>query len=164
MKSIKPVLAREDADLNNPEEHFAWALRNLPMVAGSGMMVFSGFLRKWSRHLWDCGFAHRDYLEALADEDGNIHVSRLPEQTIKFQEAFRGPHHQFNNAGRWVKGDEPTPAPMQIPNIEKLTTQEKYALLYQFQQAGMIPAPAAAPTLAEVEQEEAPAASGEEVL
>ena len=64
--------------MSNPQEHFLWALRNLPSFAGTGMVTHSGFLRKWSDHLWHCGFAHRDYLAGLADSDGNIHVSQLP--------------------------------------------------------------------------------------
>ena len=135
----KPIPSQAEADLSNPEEHFVWALRNLPMMAGSGMLAFSGFIRGWSKHLWECGFAHRDYLVGLADEDGNIHVSKLPKQQIRFQEAFRGPHHTYNNAARWVKEGEPDPQPVVIPNIHQLTTQEKHALLYQFKQAGMIP-------------------------
>ena len=43
----KPMLSQEEVDYNKPEEHFIWALRNLPMMSGSGMMVFSGFVRGW---------------------------------------------------------------------------------------------------------------------
>jgi len=135
----KPMLSQEEVDYNKPEEHFIWALRNLPMMSGSGMMVFSGFVRGWSKHLWECGFAHRDYLAGLADEDGNIHVSKLPKQQIFFREAFRGPHHTYNNACRWVRDGEQDPEPVRIPNINQLTTQEQHALLYQFKEAGMIP-------------------------
>jgi hypothetical protein len=131
------IPTQQEADLNNPEEHFLWALRNLPMVAGSGMMTFSPFLRGWSSHLWECGFAHRDYLERLADEDGNIHVSQLPQQVKKFQPPFRGPHHTYNPAARWVKSDTPEPKPFTVPNIKQMTLQEKYALAYQLKQEGV---------------------------
>lgn len=141
--------SQEEADPSNPEEHFLWALRNLPMIAGSGMITNSWFLRGWSKHLWQCGFSHRDYLESLADEDGNIHVSKLPKQVIKFQEAFRGPTHQWNNAARWVGEDTPDPEPMRIPNIEKFTTQERYVLAYQLKQLGVVIPDPPKPTLAE---------------
>lgn len=134
----KAIPSQAEADPNNPEEHFLWALRNLPMVAGSGMMTFSPFLRKWSAHLWECGFAHRDYLASLADEHGNIHVSKLPEQVKKFQEPFRGPHHQYNPAARWVKHDTPDPKPFVVPNIQEMTAQEKYALAYQLHRDGVV--------------------------
>lgn len=138
----KAIPSQQQADPNNPEEHFLWALRNLPMVAGSGMMTFSPFLRSWSAHLWECGFAHSDYLAKLADEDGNIHVSKLPKQTKKFQPPFRGPHHTYNPAGRWVNPDTPEPKPFVVPNIQEMTTQEAYALAYQLKEKGIdIPDP-----------------------
>lgn len=136
--------------MNKPDEHALWALRHLPSFAGAGVVTNSGFLRLWSKHLWEVGFRHVDWLKRLADEDGNIHVSKLPQQQIRFQEAFRGPHHSYNNAARWVRMDEPDPQPVRIPNIEALTIQEKHALLYQFQAAGMIPqAPVGPPTAEE---------------
>lgn len=131
------IPSQQEANFGDPEEHFLWALRNLPMIAGSGMLTHPGFLRGWSRHLWECGFAHRDYLEGLADSDGNINVSQLPAQQKKFQLPFRGPHHTYNPAGRWVKPDEPEPAPFRVPNIEQMTTQERYALAYQLKQSGI---------------------------
>lgn len=125
-------------DPTDPSEHFAWALQNMPVAAGSGMVTHPAILRGWSEHLWACGFAHRDYLAGLADEDGNVHVSKLPEQTIKHQPPFRGPNHPYNNAARWVKPDTPDPEPTIIPDIAKLTIQERAALLYQFHALGML--------------------------
>lgn len=133
------IPTKEQADLSNPEEHFLWALRNMPTLAGSGMVTHPGFLRQWSAHLWACGFAHRDYLEGLADEDGNIHVSKLPKQTIKFQPAVRGPRHGYNNAARWVPDDTPDPQPINLPDIRQLTVQENEIMLQQYRAAGMIP-------------------------
>ncbi|ASR77134.1 minor tail protein [Mycobacterium phage MyraDee] len=135
----KPIPSQQECDPTKPEEHALWALRSLPSFAGSGVVTHSGFLRLWSKHLWEAGFAHRDYLEGLADEDGNIHVSRLPKQQIRFQDAFRGPHHTYNNAARWVRVTDQDPEPIVIPNIQDLTIQEQHALLYQFQAAGMVP-------------------------
>lgn len=101
--TFKPgIPSQQEADPHNPEEHVVWALRNMPTFAGIGAVTHPGFLRQWSKHLWECGFRHRDYLEGLADENGNIHVSQLPEQTIELQGAFRGPSHIYNNAARWV--------------------------------------------------------------
>jgi hypothetical protein len=125
--------------MNNPQEHFAWALRNMPAFAGAGLVTHPGFLRQWSEHLWNCGFAHRDYLEGLADENGNIHVSKLPQQSIKFQEAVRGPRHGYNNAARWVGSDTPDPEPINLPDIRQLTVQENEAMLDQYRAAGLIP-------------------------
>jgi hypothetical protein len=126
-----------DHDPTDPEEHFLWALRNMPTIAGIGAVTHPGFLRAWSRHLWEAGFRHRDALAAMADEDGNIHVSKLPEQQIKFQPPFRGPDHTYNNAARWVKHDAPDPEPFVVPNISSMTSQEQYALAYQLDKAGV---------------------------
>lgn len=140
MQKAKPIPAQHEADMKNPEEHFVWALRNLPSFAGSGLVTHSGFLRMWSDHLWKCAFAHRDYLVGLADENGMIHISQLPVQTIKFQEAFRGPTHTYNNAARWVEKDAPAPEPYRLQDVTKLTIQEQHVMAYQLKQAGIIPA------------------------
>lgn len=145
------IPTQQQADLNNPEEHFLWALRNMPSMAGAGMVTHPGFLRQWSAHLWACGFVHHDYLEKLADEDGNIHVSKLPKQTIKFQPAMRGPRHLYNNAARWVSADTPDPEPINLPDIRQLTIQENEIMLEQYRSAGMIPQAPPGESLAGVE-------------
>lgn len=134
----KPLPSQAECNPGDPEEHFLWALRNMPAFAGSGVVTHSGFLRKWSRHLWEAGFRHRDYLAKLADENGNISISKLPEQQIRFQEAFRGPQHTYNNAARWVKADEPEPEVFSIPDPRQMTVQEKYALAYMLKQEGVV--------------------------
>lgn len=140
---------QKDHDPTSPSEHFVWALRNMPMFAGVGAITNIAILRKWSEHLWDCGFLHRDYLAGLADENGNIHVSQLPRQIKKFQEAFRGPRNSYNNAARWVEANEPDPVPMRIPDIKKLTDQENDAMIQQYRDAGMIPTYRPGPELAQ---------------
>lgn len=142
------IPSQETHDPLDPKQHAVWALRNLPMVAGVGAITHPGYLSAWSEHLWKCGFSHRDYLEGLADEDGNIHVSKLPKQTIKFQQPFRGQRNDYNNAARWVGADEPDPEPVRIPNIRQLTQQENEAMLRQYREAGMIPDGRHGPALA----------------
>ncbi|AEK07394.1 hypothetical protein ROCKSTAR_28 [Mycobacterium phage Rockstar] len=132
---IKP---QEEVDWKKPEEHFAWALRNMPTFAGIGAVTHPGFLKTWSKHLWDCGFAHRDYLESLADEDGNIHVSKLPKQRIRWQAPFRGARSNYNNAARWVSMDTPAPKPMKLPDVRQLTQQENEFMLRQYRELGLI--------------------------
>lgn len=127
------------ADLDKPEEHFLWALHNLPTIAGTGALCHPAILRRWSKHLVECGFAHTDHLAKLADDNGNIHVSQLPKQQIKKIPALRGPRHVYNNAAAWVPVDTPAPEPMRIPDIHKLTIQENAAMLKQYEEAGMIP-------------------------
>ncbi len=143
------IPTQETADMNNPQEHVLWALRNMPAFAGAGMVTHPGFLRAWSEHLFNCGFRHVSWLEELADKDGNIHVSKLPRQVLKFQPAMRGPRHTFNNAARWVGVNEPDPEPINLPDIKQLTIQENEAMLQQYRDAGMIPAGPHGPVLAE---------------
>lgn len=142
---------------HNPEDsrqHVVWALRNLPMVAGVGAITHPGYLADWSEHLWKAGFRHIDWIRGLADEDGNIHVSQLPEQLIKFQPAFRGQRHDMNNAARWVAVDEyEEPKPFRLPNVDQLTDQENRIMLKQYQDRGMIPAGPVGPPMAEVYEE-----------
>lgn len=151
MKGTPMIPSQEEHDPNDPKQHVAWALRNLPMIAGVGAITHPGYLAGWSEHLWKCGFRHMDYLRVLADEDGMIHVSQLPEQEIKFQPPFRGQRSDFNNAARWVGLDEPAPVVYRIPDINKLTQQENEAMLMQYRAAGMIPDDRQGPPLAEVE-------------
>lgn len=129
---------QETADMNDPQEHLVWALRNMPAFAGAGVVTHPGFLRSWSEHLWRCGFRHVDWLESLADENGNIHVSKLPKQMLKFQTAMRGPSHIYNNASRWVSVDTPEPEPIRLPDIRELTIQENEVMLQQYRDAGLI--------------------------
>jgi hypothetical protein len=135
--------------MNNPQEHLVWALRNMPAFAGAGVVTHPGFLRSWSEHLFACGFRHVSWLEKLADENGNIHVSKLPKQMLKFQPAMRGPRHGYNNAARWVPVSEPDPVPINLPDIRQLTDEENEVMLQQYRDAGMIPAAPHGPVLAE---------------
>jgi len=141
---------QENVDWTDDSQHVAWALRAMPVFAGAGMVTHPGFIRAWSEHLVACGFAHRDYLASLADENGMIHVSKLPKQRIKFQQPMRGPRNGYNNAARWVPVGTPEPEPMHIPDINDLTIQENQAMLDQYRSAGMIPPEPHGPVLAEV--------------
>jgi hypothetical protein len=132
------VITQDDVDWHDPRQHFSWALRSLPTFAGVQAVTFPGFLEQWSEHLWRCGFAHRAYLESLADEDGNIPVSKLPAQTVKWVPPQRGPRNVWNPASRWVPADTPDPEPIRIPDINLLTDAEREALLNQFRDQKII--------------------------
>jgi hypothetical protein len=134
------IPGQDEADLNKPEEHLLWALRNMPTLAGAGMVTHPGFLRLWSKHLYECGFRHVDFIKSLADENGMVHVDKLPPQQIKFQKAFRGPRNLYNNAASWVPMDAVPPKLVQLPDIRQLTREENEAMLQQYRDAGLIPA------------------------
>lgn len=130
---------QEQIDHSKPEEHLMFFLRNMPTFAGVGAVTHFGFLKLWAKHLWQCGVVHRDYLVRLADKDGNINVSQLPTQTLKFQKAFRGPRHQYNSAARWVSADTPDPQPMRIQDVRELTIEEQHAVADLLRQTGVLP-------------------------
>jgi hypothetical protein len=132
------IRSQEQTNYANPREHFVWALRNLPMIAGIGGITHPMFLGQWSEHLWNCGFMHRDYVESLADEGGMIHVDQLPRQILEFQPAVRGPQHAYNNAARWVAEGTPEPSPIHLPDINDLVADERAAMLQQFVDAGLV--------------------------
>jgi hypothetical protein len=138
MNPNKPIPSQSEVDWTKPDQHFVWALRNMPTFAGTGAVTHSGFLKQWSEHLVKVGAVHVDYLRTLADENGNIHVDQLPKQTIKFQEAHRGPHHTYNNAARWVAVDTPDPEPMRLQDVRQLTIQEQHVMAEQLRQTGVI--------------------------
>jgi hypothetical protein len=115
------------------------------MIAGVGGITHPQFLVQWSEHLFNCGFAHRDYIASLADENGMVHVDQLPRQILDFQPAMRGPRHSYNNAARWVTEGTPAPDPVRLPDIQELTANEQQAMLQQFVDAGMVSEPVNGP-------------------
>lgn len=132
---------QETTNLKKPEEHMLWVFQNMPVVAGVGAVTNVAIIKGWAKHFWECGVAHRDYLETLADEDGNIHVSKLPRQTKKFIPPMRGPRHGFNNASRWVPMNVPAPEPVVVQDPRLMTAQEREAQLGIYRELGMIPEP-----------------------
>lgn len=146
------IPSQETHDPNDPRQHAIWALRNLPMVAGVGAITHPAYLADWSEHLWKVGFRHVDWIRGLADEDGNIHVSQLPDQMIKFQLPFRGQRHDMNNAARWAEVDAPDPEPVRIPDIRQLTEQENRAMIAQYERDGWIKPSLPGPAMAGVEE------------
>lgn len=130
--------------MDNPEEHHLWALHNLPTIAGTGALSHPAILRRWSKHLVEAGCFHISYIARLADENGNIHISKLPKQQIKKIPAIRGPRHAYNNATTWVDVDREAPAPMRLPDPAQFTIQENHALVNRLEELGII-RPAAVP-------------------
>jgi hypothetical protein len=131
--------SQDEVDFTKGEEHLVFFLRNLPTYQGVGMVTHSGFLKVWAKELFLRGVFHRDYLLRLADEDGNINVSQLPQQVSEFQKSFRGPRHQYNPAARWVPKGTPAPQPMRLQDVSQLTREEQEAMAEQLRDLGVIP-------------------------
>lgn len=124
-----------------PEEYILESLQMMPVVAGTGAVTHPALLKGWAKHLMDAGVAHRDYLETLADENGNIHISKLPKKKLKLADPIRGPLHGFNNARRWVDSDaKDTPLPV-VQDPRTMTAQEREAQLGIYRDMGLLPQP-----------------------
>ena len=147
------IVSQQTADMRNPKEHFAWALRNMPFLGGVGAITHPSYLAQWSEHLWNCGFVHGSVIEKLADENGMFDVKKLPKQTIKFQESERGPWHTYNNGAHWVPVSKPDPTPVRVPNVEAMTIQERHVLIAQLERVGMVKEGIIQPDMAEEESQ-----------
>lgn len=116
------LITQDMCDPDNPEEMALWAFFFLPQVGGAPMISHPDYYRKWSQHFYDLGFRHHPEL-----------------QTKKLNPPMRGPYHAYNNAAVWVGVDEPEPEPIVLPDVSKLTDQEKYVMVEQLRAAGVIP-------------------------
>lgn len=128
--------------MSKPEEHFFWALHGMPTIAGTGGLCHPAILKRWSQHLWDCGFVHRSWVEERCDDEGNFNVRQLPRQSIKKIPAIRGPRHAYNNAVTWIPIDKESPEAMRIPDVRQFTLQENLAIVKQLEEHGVIKQPA----------------------
>lgn len=47
---------QSECDLGKPDEHFLWALVNIGGDIGAPLLLPESIMRKWSEHLFYCGF------------------------------------------------------------------------------------------------------------
>ena len=96
-------------DPNLPEEHALWALVGLAGPAVNAPLVVPvSVLRKWSEHLYRCGFRHDSSL-----------------QEIKYIPPQGDTDWIMAAGGRWVSIDEQLPAEVTAPDLSHLTAAEK---------------------------------------
>lgn len=119
--------------MDDPEEHFLWALTSVPGMGKSPMMIPLQMAKMISTHLHESGFRHHPDL-----------------QKKKMLRPFRGQQSNLNPSGKWVPIDTPEPEPIRIPDIKQLTPHEREALLAQYRAQGLLDEPAADPNLAYV--------------
>lgn len=131
----------ENCDLDDPAQHFVWALINVPGIGKSGTAIPVTWAASISEHLVKLGFAWGPHLAKLADGNGMIHIDQLPKQTKKFKRPVRGEQSTFNNAATWVDMDEPEPEPIRIPDVQQLTAAERAAMVAQLVANGDIKLP-----------------------
>lgn len=107
--------------MNDPEEHFLWALMNSPGINTSPLIMPEKMARQLSKHLHECGFRH----DPAAQEK-------------KLLRPFRGQQNNFNGMAKWVPMDEPEPDPVVLPDVNALTPQENEAMLAQYRANGAL--------------------------
>lgn len=122
---------------DDPEQHFAWALKHLPMFEHSAL-THPQIVKQWSQHLVECGFVHRDHLVSKANGDGHIHVDDLPVQKKRLHRPVMGQNSYYNNGARWAGMEEKEPERRAIPDIRQFTPHENAAILAQFEKAGLL--------------------------
>lgn len=142
----------QTSNLDNPAEHFSWALRNVPGVGTgpSGTSLPAAWADAISTHLSEIGFVWAPYLAAKANADGYIHVSDLPQQTKKFLRPQRGDQSHFNPGCQWVPMDTPEPEVITLPDPDHLTPQERDAMVAMWRAKGYISDPEPPPNYARV--------------
>jgi hypothetical protein len=119
MTTAKRFPQQEDCDLSDPEEHFLWALTQVPFGQFNSQPIQPSLARTISKHLWECGFRH---------------LPRL--QNKKLQMPHRGQQHYLNASAKWVGMDEPNPDPVVMPDVKSMTVHEQELLLQEFDRLG----------------------------
>jgi hypothetical protein len=115
----------------------AWTYVGMKLGPGKDQfMTTPDTLENWSEHQFKCGVVHVDYLKTLADENGNIHVSKLPEQQIERHPPRRGEDHWLNPTGKWVPKGTPREEELRAPDMSAYTPTEQADVLEQMARMG----------------------------
>lgn len=125
-------LSQDECDPSKPEEHFLWALGQIPMGDKVTQPIQPHLARTISKHLHECGFRHHPKL-----------------QKKKRLKAGRGQDHALNGVARWVDMDtEPSDTDIEPPDVTQLTPQEREALVEELRKYNFIqdPKPDTGPT------------------
>lgn len=128
----------ETCDQSNPEEALQWVFPAWPMLGDNGVTPSPELRGKGSRRLVELGLVHGPSLAKLADENGMIHVSQLPVQTLKLRGPHRGQQHWLNGAVEWVDVSEPDLEPVVVPDMEQYTVHEQAVAAEQMHHSGVL--------------------------
>lgn len=118
-----PIRTLENSDMDDPEQHAAWALGLIPGIGQSPLIFPENYASAISQHLFELGFRHHPEL-----------------QSKKWRRPYRGQQTGFNPAGNWVPIDDPDPDPVVLPNVNAYTAQENEAILAQYAESGALDA------------------------
>lgn len=116
-------LQQSDCDPEDPEEHFAWGLTQMPLGMNAQTMP-PNTARVMSAHLYELGFRHHPEL-----------------QKKKLQMPHRGQQHWLNAMARWVPIDEHEPDPVMLPDVTEMTVHEQELMIQELKNIGRIQDP-----------------------
>lgn len=133
------ILTYETADFDDPEQHFAWALINVPGLGPGGVGIPPAWAKVISKHLIEIGFVWGPWLAHKANTDGKIDVADLPKQTKKLINPVRGPITPYNGASQWGPMDAQQPPAVILPDPDQMTVEERAALIAMFDAGGYLP-------------------------
>lgn len=135
----------DNVDMKDPRQRHQWVFAQWPFLNGQEYTMQGDALEEWSERLDDVGYVHGPTLAKLADENGMIHVSQLPEQKIKFLPPHRGQQHALNQSGIWVGIDEPDIPPVIIPDPAEFAVHEQAVMAERMYQTGVLKVPEVEP-------------------
>jgi hypothetical protein len=123
-KPSKDYVSPEKCDMDDPQEHFLWALMQIPVGPHEMMPILENTARTMSKHLWETGFRHHPQL-----------------QRKKYQRPLRGQQNHMNGLARWVDMDSEDPEPLMLPDIGSMTTEERDWMVAELKRHGAIHEP-----------------------
>lgn len=128
-------------DMTDPRARHQWVFVQWPFLNDQGYTPSTDGLEEWSERLDEIGYVHGPTLAALADENGMIHVSQIPEQKIKLLPPYRGQQHALNGTAAWVPMDTEEIEPVMIPDPAKFAVHEQAVMLERMRYSGVLKDP-----------------------
>ncbi|MFD6517295.1 DUF2744 domain-containing protein [Rhodococcus sp. NPDC060176] len=140
----------ENCDQSDPEQVLQWIAVQLPFAGKQEYTPGPDQRAAWSKRWDSLAIVYAPSLVKLADENGNIHVSQLPQPKLKLRVPHRGQQHYLNGAMQWVDIDEPELDPVALPDMGEYTRHEQEFVAEQLRYHGVVKDAAAESDSAEV--------------
>lgn len=128
----------ENCDPNDPEQVLQWIAVQLPFAGQQEYTPGPDQRAAWSKRWDSLAIVYAPSLAKLADENGNIHVSQLPQPKLKLRAPYRGQQHYLNGAMQWVDIDEPEVSPVALPDMAEYTRHEQEFIAEQLRYHGVV--------------------------
>lgn len=130
----------ENCNPDDPEEALAWAVVSLPFTEKQAMTPGPDQIRLISKRLVELGLVHGPSLAKLANADGMIHVSQLPDQKLEMQ-LGAGQRHTLNSSFAWVPVGQANNQIPTVPDVRQLPMETQTAIGEQLRETGAVKDP-----------------------